>query len=752
MRLSSFIKSIKLRLARLKKHGIIFALSLSVVVIMLLNAIDVLPLRFIDRLENFSYDMRLNLMMPRTIDERIVIVDIDEKSLKEQGRWPWARDTMATLMDQLFDRYQIDTLGFDVVFAEKDESSGLKNLEWMQQQYLKGDANFAEALEKIKPRLDYDQIFANSIKNRKVVLGYYFQTSGDTIHVGQLPPEIYSVDNFQDQVIDATEASGYGANLAVLQQNTLSAGHFNPDPDIDGITRKIPVLIKYGNRYYEALSTAVVRAYLQNAPMQAKFGEDILDEGYSELEAFHLADKRIPVDDKVAMLVPYRGVQGSFRYVSASDVLNNKIPLKSLNNKIVLIGTTAPGLMDLRATPVQSNYPGVEIHANIISGILDNNIKERPAYTQAAEFMLLLLAGLLLAFKLPKLNPLKAVLLTLAVLAAVMGINFASWQYANLVLPIASLLVMISLIYLLNMSYGYFVESRGKRQLTGLFGQYVPPELVDEMAQNPEAINLKGESREMTVLFSDIRGFTTISEGLDPEQLTLLMNEFLTPLTKVIHEQRGTIDKYMGDAIMAFWGAPLRDENHAQHALNAAIKMVEALKPLNVAFAEKGWPPIKIGVGLNTGNMTVGNMGSSFRMAYTVMGDSVNLGSRLESLTKNYGVDIMVSEFTKAQTQDMIYRELDTVRVKGKDKPVTVFEPLGMAEQLTQQTLDALDLYGQALKHYANQEWDIAMTQFKSLQKTAAHPLYQLYIARIEQFKLAPPDKYWDGVYTYETK
>ena len=752
MRLSSFIKSIKLRAMLLKKHGVIFALSLSVVVIMLLNAIDVMPLRFIDRLENFSYDMRLNLLMPRTIDERIVIVDLDEKSLKEQGRWPWGRDKMATMMDQLFDHYQINTLGFDVVFAEKDESSGLKNLEWMQQQYLKGDANFAEALKKVKPRLDYDQLFANSLKNRKVVLGYYFQTSGDTIHVGQLPPEIFSADSFQDQVINATEASGYGANLAVLQKNALTAGHFNPNPDVDGITRKISVLIKYGNHYYESLSTAVARTYLKNAPMQAYFEADILDVGYSELEAFHVAGKRIPVDAKVSMLVPYRGTQGSFRYISASDVLSNKVPLKSLKDKIVLLGTTAPGLMDLRATPVQSNYAGVEVHANIISGILDNNIKKRPAYTQGAEFILLLLAGLLLAFKLPKLNPLKAVLLTLAVLAVMLAINFASWQYANLVLPIASLLVMISLIYLLNMSYGYFVESRGKRQLTGLFGQYVPPELVDEMAQNPEAINLKGESREMTVLFSDIRGFTTISEGLDPEQLTLLMNEFLTPLTKVIHEQRGTIDKYMGDAIMAFWGAPLRDENHAQHALNAAIKMVEALKPLNVAFAEKGWPPIKIGVGLNTGNMTVGNMGSSFRMAYTVMGDSVNLGSRLESLTKNYGVDIMVSEFTKAQTQDMIYRELDTVRVKGKDKPVTVFEPLGMAEQLTQQTLDALDLYGQALKHYANQEWDIAMTQFKSLQKTAAHPLYQLYIARIEQFKLAPPDKYWDGVYTYETK
>ena len=756
MRLSLFTKTItktiKVRLARFKKHGISFALSLAVVMLMLLNASNVLPLRFIDRLENFSYDLRLNLLMPRTIDERIVIVDIDEKSLKEQGRWPWGRDKMATLVNQLFDHYQINTLGFDVVFAEKDESSGLKNLEWMQQQYLKDDVNFAEAFKKIKPRLDYDQIFADSIKNRKVVLGYYFQTSGDTNHVGQLPSEIFSADSFQHQVIGAIEASGYGANLAVLQKNALAAGHFNPDPDLDGITRKISVLIKYGDRYYEALSTAVARAYLQNAVMQAKFEEYGTDEEFGGLEAFHIAGKRIPVDAEVAMLVPYRGVQGSFKYVSASDVLNNKVPLKSLKNKIVLVGTTAPGLLDLRATPVQSNYAGVEVHANIISGILDNNIKQRPAYTQGAEFVLLLLAGLLLTFNLPKLSPLKATLLTLVVLTVVLGINFASWQYANLVLPIASLLVMVSLIYLLNMSYGFFVESRGKRQLAGLFGQYVPPELVDEMAQNPEAISLKGESREMTVLFSDIRGFTTISEGLDPEQLTLLMNEFLTPLTKVIHEQRGTIDKYMGDAIMAFWGAPLKDNHHAQHALNAAIKMVEALKPLNIKFAEKGWPAIKIGVGLNTGNMTVGNMGSSFRMAYTVMGDSVNLGSRLESLTKKYGVDIMVSEFTKAQTQGMIYRELDTVRVKGKDKPVTIFEPLGRAEQLTRETLGELNLYSEALKRYRNQEWDLAETQLNNLAKTAAHPLYQLYLARIKQFKKTAPDKNWDGVYTYESK
>ncbi len=756
MRLRSVTKFLNVCLALVKQHGVSFVLSLAIVLLMLLHASNVLPLGFIHKLENYTYDMRLNLLMPNTIDNRIVIVEIDEKSLSEQGRWPWARDKMATLVNQLFEHYQINTLGLDVVFAEKDESSGLKNLEWMQQQYLKDDAGFADALKIMKPHLDYDQIFAESLKNRKVVLGYYFQLHGDTNHVGQLPTESFSAESFENQDIDFVEASGYGANLAVLQKNALSAGHFNPEPDVDGITRKIPVLIKYGDHYYDFLAVEVARVYLQSPVLEAKFATVGADKNYAGLEAFQVADKRIPVDGEVATLIPYRGVQGSFQYVSATDVLTNKVRLESLKNKIVLVGTTAPGLMDLRATPVQSNYPGVEVHANVISGILDNNIKERPAYTQGVEFLLLLLAGLLLTFTLPNLNPLKATLLTLAVLTGVLGINFASWQYANLVLPIASLLLMIGLIYLLNMSYGFFVESRGKRQLTGLFGQYVPPELVKEMAKNPELISLKGESREMTVLFSDIRGFTQISEGLDPKQLTQMMNEFLTPMTQIIHSNRGTIDKYMGDAIMAFWGAPLRDKNHAQHALNAALQMNASIKDISAKFAIKGWPAIQMGFGLNTGNMVVGNMGSSFRMAYTVMGDSVNLGSRIEGLTKNYGADIIVSEFVKAQTPDMVYRELDIVRVKGKESPVTIYEPLGNAEQVTQETLEALNLYHQAIKNYRNQEWNLAEKQLKNLEKLAVDDtksvLYSLYLARIKQFKKTPPNKNWDGVFNYETK
>jgi adenylate cyclase len=752
MRLFSKTRFLKACLAVVKQHGISFALSLAVLVFMLLHASNVLPLNFVHKLENYTYDMRLNLLMPNTIDNRIVIVDIDEKSLIEQGRWPWGRDKMAQLVNQLFATYEINTLGFDVVFAEKDESSGLKNLEWMQQRYLKDDVGFADALKIVKPQLDYDQIFAESLKNRKVVLGYYFQIHGDTNHIGKLPAETFTAESFENQPISFVEASGYGANLEILQQSAYSAGHYNPEPDADGIMRKISTLIKYQGNYYDSLAVAVARAYLQNPVMVAKFATTGVGEDYAGLEAFQMAGKRIPVDGEVATLVPYRGVQGSFKYVSATDVLNNKVRPESLKNKIVLVGTTAPGLMDLRATPVQATYPGVEVHANMISGILDNNIKERPAYTQGLEFLLLLLAGLLLALTLPSLNPLKATLMTLGILATVLGIIFLGWQYANLVLPMASSLLMIGLIYLLNMSYGFFVESRGKRQLTGLFGQYVPPDLVIEMAKNPEAIDVKGESREMTVLFSDIRGFTQISESLAPKELTQMMNEFLTPMTQIIHSNRGTIDKYMGDAIMAFWGAPLRDKNHAQHALDAALQMNAAMKGLSAKFVAKGWPEMRMGFGLNTGDMVVGNMGSSFRMAYTVMGDSVNLGSRIEGLTKNYGVDIIVSEFVKMQTSSMIYRELDIVRVKGKDKPVTIFEPMGTAEQVQQEDLDELHLYHDALKNYRNQEWTLAEKQLQQLEKVCQKPLYDLYLARIKLFKRVPPEASWDGVFTYETK
>jgi len=751
-------------IALLSRHGVRFALSMAIILLMLLNASGVINLTSINRLENFTYDTRLNMLMPGKVDERIVIIDIDEKSLKEQGRWPWGRNKLASLVDKLFDDYHVNVLGFDVVFAEKDESSGLKSLEDIKAKYLSSDPAFSQAIDKLRPTLDYDQVFANSLKNRNVVLGYFFLRDAEANASGVLPPASFVEGSFKGKNIKFMEATGFGANLAVLQNSANTAGHFNPDPDQDGISRKVPMLIKYDGKMYESLSVAVARAALAGGSnnsgkssvnkVEAVYAEGLgVGKQYSGLEWLKLGNHKIPVNEQVSALIPYRGPQGSFLYVSATDVLNNKVDPSELNNKIVLLGTTAAGLMDLRATPVQNIYAGVEIHANMIAGILDNNIKEHPAYTLGAEFLLLLLVGLFLGVILPLLSPMWATLVTLGTTICVVALNLSAWQQANLVLPLASLLLMIASIYFINMSYGFFVESRGKRQLAGLFGQYVPPELVDEMAKNPESFSLEGESREMTVLFSDVRGFTTISEGLDPKELTQLMNAFLTPMTHIIHDNRGTIDKYMGDAIMAFWGAPLPDSNHAKHALQAAIGMIFALDKLQQDFATKGWPPINIGVGINSGEMIVGNMGSEFRMAYTIMGDAVNLGSRLESLTKNYGVHIIVSEFTKAQVPEFVYRELDVVRVKGKDKPVAIFEPVCEEAQLDKLTKDSLKLYREALKLYRSQSWDLAEMQLINLQKLEPHRyVYEMYIKRIAHFRKNPPESNWDGVFNFETK
>ena len=732
-----------------KKLGVRSLLSALVIVIMLLHATDVIPLSFISKLEQFSYDVRLNLLMPNSIDNRIVIVDIDEKSLKEQGQWPWSRNKLALLVNQLFTTYRINTLGFDVVFAEKDESSGLKNLEWMQEKYLKEDARFNQAMSEIRPLLDYDTAFANSLKNRKVVLGYYFLLNGDKQHIGRLPEPIFNEKSFENATTKAIEVLGYGSNLDILQSSARTSGHFSLDPSADGVTRKIPMLIKFEGNYYDSLSVAVARTYLDASYMQANFEKS---GRYLGLESFKIKDKIIPVDAEISSLIPYRGRQGSFHYVSATDVLSNKVPARVLKDKIVLVGTTAAGLLDLRATPVQGAYPGVEVHANMIAGIIDNKIKKRPAYTLGTEFALLLLAGLLLMYYLPKYNPLMATLFTLAVLIVVLGIVLVSWQYVNLVIPTASLLLMIGLIYFMNMSYGFFVESNAKRQLARMFGQYVPPELVREMAENPERISLVGESREMTVLFTDIRGFTTISESLDPKQLTELMGEFLTPLTQIIHYNRGTIDKYIGDAIMAFWGAPLQDKRHAMHALKTAFEMQTSLLRLNEKFMAKGWPSIQIGIGLNTGNMVVGNMGSSFRMAYTVMGDAVNLGARVESLTKYYGADIIVTEYVKAQAPDFVYRELDIVRVKGKDEVVRIYEPVGMSGQIAQQALDELTTFEAAIKLYRSRQWVLAEHQLKSLYSRNQRRVYSVYMERIQNFKNLPPISDWDGIHTFESK
>ena len=739
--------------------------SLVILTLFVLHAAKRVEWDLISRLENIAYDARLLFTMPRTRDDRIVIVDIDEASLEAEGRWPWNRNKLAKMLDQLFDNYGTFLVAFDVVFAEPEETTGLSVIKTLIDEGVADSESDRQRLEQLRANLDHDQAFARAIKGRRVILGYFFtdaDQAGTAPKVGTLPPPMFQSGQFAGRNILFAKADGYGANLAMLQDQAKDAGHFISEPDQDGVVRQVPLLYEFNKNYYGALALAVAKEALGAAQVVPGFpDESKAGRGYSTMEWLELGDVRIPVKENVRALVPFRGPQGSFPYVSATKVINGTANKDTLRDKIVLIGTTAKGLLDLRATPVAPDFPGVEVHANLISGILGppdatgkhSALKQSPAYTIGAEFVLVLVSGLIMALLLPALSPLAATATTAALLLAVVGTNLAIWHWGNLVFPLATGVVAILALFLFNMSYGYLVEERGKRQLAGRFGQYIPPELVEELSENPEAMALTSENKELTVLFSDVRSFTTISEGLEPEELTALMNEYLTPMTGLIFKHRGTIDKYMGDAIMAFWGAPLDDPDHARHALNAAMAMLAELRNLQKRFRDKGWPPIKIGVGLSTGKMSVGNMGSEFRQAYTVMGDAVNLGSRLEGLTKEYGVELIVSDVTARAVPEYAYRELDRVRVKGKDQPVTIYQPLGLKKHVEAATVSQIKLYREALKLYRAENWDMAELQFLNLHNAnPGEPLYKLYSDRIAHFRNNPPEAGWDGVFTHQTK
>lgn len=729
-------------------------LGLFLTSLFILNASGVANLKFTSRLEAILYDLRINLSMKDSIDSRIVIVDIDEKSLAAEGRWPWGRNRLAQMMDRLFDEYGVAVVGYDVIFAEKDESSGLKVLERLGREVLKDDEQFRSSLAAVRDKLDYDAIFAKSIKGRQVVLGYYFTDSeGDKIRTnGQLPPPVFTAADMAGSGASYVKMTGYGANLPELQQMTPVAGHFNPFVDSDGVCRRVPALIEYKGSYYEAFSIAVVRALLGSPPLTVGFPEGKKEGNYRKVEWLGISDMKIPVDDQVTALVPYRGQRGSFRYVSATDVINGRVKKEHLEGAIVLVGTTAQGLMDMRSTPVDSVYPGVEIHANMIAGILDQNIKHSPAYMLGAEILILLVCGVLLSFLLPIFSPTKSIILSIAMLAGICLLNAAVWQ-ENLVLPLASSLALPIILFVVNMSYGFLLEARSKHQITGLFGQYVHPELVEKMSQEPDRFTMQSRSLEMTVLFSDVCGFTAISEQLSAADLSALMNEYLTAMTEVIQKYGGTIDKYIGDAIMAFWGAPLDDPDHAENGVMAAMEMQARAVRLREAFTRKGWPELRLGIGVNTGVMNVGNMGSKFRMAYTVMGDAVNLGARLEGLTRQYGADILVGEDTCSRLPGIVFRELDRVRVKGRNEPVAIFEPLGRQGKLDPAMLEEQEAFGHVYSHYLAREWDESVEHLHDLLKMKPEAkLFRLYLERIEHYRQQPPPPEWDGVFTHTTK
>ena len=748
---------------RLRRYGVRWALGLALTLAALLHVLGLWSSPAIARQDTILSDLRMRLDKP-VLDPRIVIVDIDARSLNEVGRFPWSRNVLARLVDQLVGRYGAKAVGFDISFSEPDTSSGYAVLARLATRELKDVPGLAAQLAALRPELDYDGQFARALAGRPVVLGYNVATS---MSKGVLPRPAFTLQDLNGRELLAYSADGYEANIARLQAAARGAGIFTVVTDPDGMVRSSSLLQRVGNGYYPSLALATAAVYLDARAIKPHFEGtvDTLLESQREAGGVDAIDmftpggtRAIPAGEGLVTTVQFRGPGGprggAFRYVPAADVLAGRLPPDLLKGRIVLVGTTAPGLQDLRATPVNTEYPGVEVHANVIKSILDGHFKIHPDYALAIELLQVALLGALLSLLLPALAPLGAVLASALAFAASVGLNWFAYHALDWTLDMFACLLLIALLFVLNLGWGYFFEFRNSRALVSRFGEYVAPELVAKMAENPAAYTMEGESRALSVMFVDVRGFTTISEGLSPRELREYINLYLTAMSEDIRSShQGTLDKYIGDAVMAFWGAPVAFPDHASRAVATSLLMQASAARLDAAFQRRGWPGLQIGIGVNSGLMHVGDMGSAIRRAYTVMGDAVNLGARLEGITKVYGVGIAVGEATRLAAPEFVYRELDRVRVKGKNAPVAIFEPLGKPADLAPAVLDEVRAWDEALALVRVQRWSDARQRIETL--AARHPqqrLYALYLERIAYYRSHPPGPDWDGVTRFDTK
>jgi adenylate cyclase len=739
------------------------------------------PMGWLTQLDLAYADTRLRLALPHTQDQRIVIVDVDEKSLAELGRWPWGRHRIAEMLDDLFIRQKVAVVGFDMVFAEPDNTSGLQTLERLIQRQGRNDPQWLQQLPGLRAELDHDARLARALKDRRVVLGYYFTSDRQGHHSGQLPPPVFDPSQLEGRDITFTRWNGYGANLPqLMNESQQRAGFFNSILDLehstsatqsargDGLVRSLPLIAEFQGRHYESLVLAMFRAFTGDPAVQLVLPQSWLPQAYGGLEGVALEQGGhrivVPVDTRVSVRIPFRGAPGpqgeSFRYVSAVDVIQGRLPQGALAGAVVMVGSTAPGLFDLQATPVSQATPGVEVHASLLSALLDSNhrapVPVTPDWARGFDVLMVVVLAALLLGLLPRGGVGAAVGVSLSLLVAVFGLNYGLYAQYHFLLPLAAQVMLIVSLFAGSMSWGYLVEARKKRSLAQLFGAYVPPELVLEMSQNPDKYDMRAETRELTVMFCDLRNFTRMSETLDPEALRQVVNRFFSVMTEIIQQHRGTLDKYIGDAIMAFWGAPLNNPHHAEHAVQAALQMAQAVHTLNASLQAQQLPPVQLGIGLNTGRVCVGDMGSDIRRSYTVMGDAVNLAARIESLTRHFGVAILAGEATQSGSLEaVVWLEVDRVRVKGKQQAVTLFTPLPYAQTQSVDGAEEMRLWSLALECFRQRQWEQASTQLhklKTLVQREGNPpsifyyLYDHLSARMKE-QPAPVASDWDAAF-----
>jgi adenylate cyclase len=729
-----------------------FGLTRAICVLLLFALV---PLRILDpapleeiRLRTFDFFQSLR---PReTVSRPVVIVDIDEASLKEIGQWPWPRTILADLITRLAE-LGVVAIGFDIIFAEPDRMSpsiaatSFRNLD-------------DDTRNKLRNLPSNDEVFAQAIRGARVVVGQ----AGSATATPRSQAEAALQTGFAVRGPDATPFivtfAGLLRNVPVIEQAAAGRGVFSVLPERDGIVRRVPLVMRAQGAMVPSLSMELLRVVTKSSAILVRTDQ-------AGVQSVAVPGLQVPTDQNGRFWVHFNKHDPA-RYVSAKDVLQGRVPRDRVEGKLMLIGTSAVGLLDIKTTPVSAAIPGVEIHAQILESALTKSSLTYPNYAVGVELLVAVFVGLAIIIVAPMLRASIVIALGAIVAAALIGTSWYLYSQYNLLIDFTYPLISSALVYLALVFMNYIKEQKQRQQIRAAFGYYLSPALVEQLARSPEKLVLGGEERRMTILFSDVRGFTTISEHYkhDPQGLTRLMNQFLTPLTNAIIERKGTIDKYIGDAIMAFWNAPLDDPQQEVNACEAALEMLAHADKLNQQFKREAeqnggkYMPLNVGIGLNTGPCVVGNMGSDFRFNYSVLGDTVNVASRLEARTKDYRIPIVIGAQTEQQAKEKFATlEIDLIQVKGKSEPETVFTVLGHAELRQDPSFqDLRELTAGMLRSYREQDWTRALEAIELCRKAGERfgvaALYDMYAERVEAFRRTPPPPVWNGVYEAESK
>ncbi|WGS21518.1 adenylate/guanylate cyclase domain-containing protein [Bradyrhizobium sp. ISRA463] len=679
----------------------------------------------------------------------VTIVDIDEKSLAKLGQWPWPRTTIADIIINLTS-LGAAVIGFDVVFSEPDR---------LNPDRVAGQMRFIDEVtrKRLRELPTNDQILSDAIRRSRVVLGETGLAQVRSELDETLPTTAFATLGEEAEPF-LYQFAGLLRNVPVLERAAAGRGLFTIKTERDGIVRRVPMVMRAQGMLMPSLSLEILRIVSGTPTVLIKTDK-------AGVKSINLRGLEIPTDRNGQLWVHFARQDPSI-YVSASDVLDGNVPVNKISGKLVLIGTSAVGLNDIKTTPASAAMPGVEIHAQLLESALTGAVVQQPSYGIALEFFGAMIVGLLVIAFAPKFGPVTLVAVGGLFASVLVGTSWYFYSQHRLLIDFTYPLMSTTAIYLTLIFSAFVREQQQRRQIRTQFVQYMSPALVEQLAQSPEKLVLGGEEREMTIMFSDMRGFTSISETYkrDPQGLTALMNRFLTPLSNAILVRKGTIDKYMGDAIMAFWNAPLDDKDHQINACEAALDMLERVDELNQAREQEAregghiYVPLNIGVGLNTGTCVVGNMGSDVRFDYSVFGDSVNLASRLEGQSKEYGFPIIVGSQTALAVKDKFaILELDFIMVKGKKEPEVIYAIAGREEVANSGRFQRLrNLTIEMLACYRGRDWDGALAAIERGRKTdeaqALQQLYSLYEARIRAFQKAPPPDDWNGAFALLTK